>query len=67
MINLKEKRDSQGMTQAQVCDRANIALRTYQYYERGERTPPVHITKRLAKILGFEWEKFYAPDDKDTA
>lgn len=63
MVNLKEKRDLQGMTQVQVCDRVNIALRTYQYYERGERIPPVHIAKRIAKILGFEWEEFYTTDN----
>lgn len=59
-------RNEQELTQVQVADRAGISERYYQDIEAG-RIPPVSTAKRIAKVLGFEWEQFYSTDDKDTA
>ncbi len=41
-------RKARGLSQTAVANEIGIALRTYQYYERGEREPQLSILIRLA-------------------
>lgn len=41
-------RKARGLSQAAVANESGIALRTYQYYERGEREPQLSTLIRLA-------------------
>ena len=56
---LKQVRMQKGFTQVEVADKANIAVRTYQNYEAGERIPNVHIALNLAKVLNCSVEKLF--------
>ena len=46
--HLLELRLSQGLSQQMMADIVGIALRTYQYYERGQREPPLATLITLA-------------------
>ena len=41
-------RKARGLSQTAVANEIGIALRTYQYYERGEREPQLFTLIRLA-------------------
>ena len=41
-------RKARGLSQTAVANEIGIALRTYQYYERGEREPQLSTLIRLA-------------------
>lgn len=56
---LKQIRSQKGYTQVEVADKANIAVRTYQNYEAGERTPNVHIALNLAQVLNCPVEELF--------
>jgi transcriptional regulator with XRE-family HTH domain len=56
---LKQIRSQKGFTQVEVADKANIAVRTYQNYEAGERTPNVHVALSLAKVLNCPVEELF--------
>ena len=45
---LVQFREHQHLSQAAVANEIGIALRTYQYYERGEREPQLSTLIRLA-------------------
>ena len=55
MINiLKKIREERGMTQEEVAKSSHIALRSYQYYEKGKRIPDVYTAIRIADALKIE-------------
>lgn len=56
---LKKVREEKGFTQVEVADKANIAIRTYQNYEAGERVPNVHIALSLARVLNSPVEELF--------
>lgn len=59
---LRAKRDSLGLTQQQVADKANIKLQQYQKFESGERnimTASFRIACRVIEALGMDISKFY--------
>ena len=62
-VNLKELREIQGLTQQQVADFAEISRSYYSMLENDltefKHSPTVDILRRLAKVLGFEWEDYY--------
>ncbi|WP_312649002.1 helix-turn-helix transcriptional regulator [Aminipila sp.] len=63
---LKTIREKKGFTQVEVADKANIAIRTYQNYEAGERVPNVHTAISIAKALNTSIEVLFpvtVPDD----
>jgi transcriptional regulator with XRE-family HTH domain len=49
---LKELRESKGLTQTQVADTLGIAKNTYIGYEKGEREPRLSELKKLAHMFG---------------
>ena len=54
---MKEKRIELGMTQKTVAEKANISDRYYGQIERGECSPSLEVTDKIAKALetSFNW------------
>ncbi len=48
---LKEIREKRRLTQEEIAQKSKIALRSYQYYETGERVPDVLTAIRIANVL----------------
>lgn len=48
---LREMRMKRGFTQQRLADTLDIALRSYQCYETGTRTPNYDLLIRLADVL----------------
>jgi len=60
--NLKLYRKQANLTQRDLAQGAEVALRSYCYFESGERIPDVYAAKRFAKILKTEISDIF-PDD----
>ena len=52
MTALKRKRIEEDVTQEALAKQTGIAIRTYKYYESGERLPDAITVQRLASALG---------------
>lgn len=46
-------------TQDCIAKAAGITQQHYSLIESGKRIPSVPIAKRIAKVLGFEWTRFF--------
>lgn len=51
----KEKK----MTQENVARETGISRTAYAMYEYGKRNPTVKTAKKTARILGFDWTRFF--------
>ncbi len=49
--NLRKMREKRRMTQKETALKSHITLRSYQYYESGERIPDVYAAIRIARVL----------------
>lgn len=47
---IRDLREDNDMTQAQVGEKINVPQRTYAYYETGERMIPPHVLWALADL-----------------
>lgn len=56
---LKEYRLKKRLSQNEVAKLCGISQQCYFFYENGDRRPTPENAKRIAKILGFKWTKFY--------
>ena len=63
---LYKARKNKNLTMAEVAARSNISESYYSLIESGNRDVPVHTAKKIAKVLGFNWTKFYE-DDPETS
>ena len=61
---LKEIRQHKEMTQEGVAAAAGMSRQYYNMIENGQRGEPLPVdtAKKIAAILGFEWQRFY-PDE----
>lgn len=59
-------RKAQGWTQAQLAEAAGIAPNYVCLIETGQRKVPVWTAKRIAAVLGFNWQRFYEDDKSDA-
>ncbi len=57
---LREIRKGKGLTQLQVSELAEIDRSHYTMIELGTRNPKPEIAMRIASVLGFDWQIFYA-------
>ena len=48
---LKELRLQNGLSQEQLSRKLDIATRTYVYYEKGQRNPPIELLTQMADIF----------------
>lgn len=60
---LREMRMLRHFTQQQLADLLNIALRSYQKYEQGEREPSYNTLIRVADILDVSVDYLLGRDD----
>ena len=60
---LREMRMKRGFTQQRLADSADIALRSYQCYETGTRTPNYALLIKLADILDVSLDFLMGRDD----
>ena len=56
---LKEKRLQNEKSQKRVAEESGISESYYCQIETGQRNCPVDTAKRIARVLGFDWIKFY--------
>lgn len=61
---MRELREARGLTQAQLAERAQVALSYVTTIEAGQPgTPPRQILQRLARALDVTAKKLLEPDD----
>lgn len=60
---LREMRMKRGFTQQHLADLLNIALRSYQCYETGTRTPCYDLLILMADILDVSLDYLLGRDD----
>ena len=64
---LKKKRADKSMTLADVAKKTGISESYYCQIENGARNAPVHTAKKIAAVLGFDWQRFYEePEQKEN-
>jgi len=63
---LKKIRETAGLSQSQVAEKAGITQNYYSYIESGQRGEklPIQTAKKIAKALNFDWQKFYEEGDE---
>ena len=59
---LKDIREAQHMSQAELAERVQITQPSYSNIEMGKRNPSVDAAKKIANVLGFPWARFYEDD-----
>lgn len=60
---LREMRMKRGLTQQNMADKLNVALRSYQCYETGTRTPSFSLLILMADILDISTDYLLGRDD----
>lgn len=56
---LKEKRESNKMTQKEVAESVGFSRQGYSQIEGGARRPSPEKAKKIAEVLDFDWTLFY--------
>ncbi len=56
LIKLRLKKN---LNQIEMSKFLGITQQSYSYYENYSRRPSPQIAKKIAKILDFDWTKFY--------
>lgn len=52
-------RKAKNLSQLEIANALGIRQTTYSNYEIGFREPTPKLAKKIAKVLGFNWTKFY--------
>lgn len=60
---LREIRIKRGFTQQTLADSLDIALRTYQHYEEGSRSPSLETLTRIGNVLNISIDYLLGRDD----
>lgn len=61
---LKILRNRVKMSQVDVATNAGISQQFYCFIENGERDPSVETAQAIAKVLGFNWTRFFEADQE---
>ena len=56
LIDMREK---SGQAQKTVAESVGISQAAYCNIEKGNRNPMVETAKKIAEVLGFDWQRFY--------
>ena len=59
MINLRRIRQARGLTLQQLGEMPDLSESNISLIETMERVPSVPAAKRIAKVLGFDWTRFF--------
>ena len=62
-LNIRKIRMIAGMSQKDVATAAGLDDSEISLIERGKRTPRPKTAKKIAAVLGFDWQKFYEGDE----
>lgn len=63
MSVLREYRIKAGVTQAELAGKIGVKPNAISQYESGTRTPKIKTGKKIAEILGFDWQLLYEDDE----
>ncbi len=63
---LKNIRENEKLTQADVAGRAGVSRAYYTNIENGERRPSVDVAKKLGAALDVSWTRFFEPDPAEA-
>ena len=58
-------RKNKGMTQAQLAEAVGVVPSYICVIETGKRKVPVWTAKKIAAVLGFDWQRFYEDDNEN--
>lgn len=58
-MGLKELRESNNMTQAELAEKCNVGQSTIAMIENGTNLPRVPLAKKLGDIFNIDWKIFY--------
>lgn len=58
-------RKAKGLSQLEVSEALGISQIAYSNYETGIRNPKPKLAKKIARIFGFDWTKFYDESEKE--
>lgn len=61
LIKYREKRR---LSQLDVAKLVDVTQQHYGYIENGLRRPSPQVAQKIAKILNFDWTKFYSKTEK---
>lgn len=56
---LIEKRKNKKISQEELAKKCDVAQVTIARIEAGERRPSPELAKKIARVLDFDWTKFY--------
>ena len=59
MINLRRIRQERALTLKQLGEMTDLSESYISLIETMERVPSVPAAKRIAKVLGFDWTRFF--------
>lgn len=59
MIDIKKKREENGITQEQLAEKVGVRRQAISNIERGLCKPVVPHAKQIGEILNFDWTEFY--------
>lgn len=68
MIDLKSIRVSLNKSQNEIAALAGISQQYYSFIESGTRGRklPVPTAKKIAAVMGFEWQDFYREEKEES-
>lgn len=61
----KDIREESGLTQNEIAEKAGITRQHIGAIENGLATPSPTIAKEIAKVLDFDWTKFYEDEEEE--
>ena len=62
-LDIRKIRMMAGMSQADIANATGLNAAAISLIERGKRTPRPKTAKKIAAVLGFDWQKFYEGDE----
>lgn len=66
-IHIRNARLTCGLTQQELADQSNVAIKTVQMIEKGQMNPSYEILYSLVKRLGLSANTLFNPEISDTA
>ena len=66
-IYIRNARLNCGLTQQELADQSNVAIKTVQMIEKGQMNPSYEILYSLVKRLGISANTLFNPEISDTA
>lgn len=64
---LVKKRESKGITQAQLAIICGVDVTMISHIENGKRRPSVEVAKKIAEALNFDWTLFYEQPNQNVS